>query len=205
MRLIKPFGLAALIMAVIAAIGASSASAERPTELCKVHTEKSQLECPEGEGVTEDHQHLALGTVWKLLGGAFTILCLNALKLATPLELGEPQLIHTLKLTVTGCGTNAAHDNCTVTADELPLLYLLKTALDQGVLTAVDGSFRVQCANLGINCLYDLKGAEFSMGAQHISAEEVPVEPLGGIFLCPGTEASLDYLLVPYTEHFILE
>jgi len=205
MRLIKLLSLAALAIAVAAAIGASSASAERPTQLCKVHPEKSGLVCPKGEAVTEDHQTLALGTVWKLLAGAFTILCLNALKFATPLELAGAQLVHTLKLTLTGCGTGPDHDNCTVAVDELPLLTLLKTGLDEGVLTAVDGSFTVVCKKLGVNCLYDLEGAEFSMGGQQIVAAEAPVKPLGGIFLCPGTEATLDFVLVPYTNHYILE
>jgi hypothetical protein len=202
MRLIKLFGSAALVMAVIAAIGASSASAERPTQLCKVHP--NELECPEGEGTIEDHQVLAPGTVWRLLSSLINILCLSVLKRATPLELGEPQLVHTLELTFAGCGTGAAHSNCTVSVDQLPLLHLLKIGLDTGVLTALNGSFEVECPNLGIDCLYDLEGAQFSMGNQHTTALQVPVKPLGGPFFCP-PEPKLDFLLVTLEDHFILE
>ncbi|MFI5025744.1 MAG: hypothetical protein ACHQCI_03215 [Solirubrobacterales bacterium] len=200
MRLIKLFGSAALVMAVTAAIGTSSASAEFPTQLCNVHPD--ELVCPEGEATTEDHQVLAPGTVWRLLTPLVTVLCLGALKYATPLELGEPQLVHTLQLSITGCGTNSAHDNCTVTVEKLPLLHLLKIGLDTGVLTALDGSFVVKCP--GLDCLFDLEGAQFSMGNQHTTANQVPVKPLGSKFLCPN-EAKLDYLLITLKDHFILE
>lgn len=206
MRLSKLFALAMLAMAVTVAIGASSVSAYYPTQLCKVHPEPEGLECPDGEATEIDHQVLEPGTTWRLLSSLVTILCLEALKLATPLELAEPQLVHTLHLLITGCGTGSAHNNCTIEVEELPLLHLLKIGLDQGWLTALTGAFRVRCPNLGIDCLYDLEGAQFPMGAQHTTANEVPVHELGGKFFCPG-ESKLDFLLVTLKgeEHYILQ
>jgi len=60
------------------------------------------------------------------------------------------------------------------------------------------------CANLGINCLIDLEGAQFTMGEQHTTAEDVPVVELGGKFFCPG-ESLLDFLLVTLENHYILK
>ncbi|HEX5376617.1 MAG TPA: hypothetical protein VFW48_10730, partial [Solirubrobacterales bacterium] len=128
----------------------------------------------------------------------------SVLKLATPLGLGNPQLVHTLELSFAGCGTGSAHNNCTITVEELPLLHLLKTGLDQGVLTVLTGALRIVCANLGINCLIDLEGAELAMGEQHTTAEDVPVIELGGKFFCPG-EGLLDFLLVTLENHYILK
>lgn len=201
MRLSKLLVLAMLAMAVTALVGASSASALQPTQLCKVHP--GQLVCPAGQAVTEDHQVLAIGTVWKLLTNVATILCLQALKFASPLTLAKPQKVHTLELSIGGCGKTSSHDDCTITVEDLPLLDLLKTGLDAGVLTALDGSLRVQCST-GLDCLFDLEGAEFTMGNQHTTANEAPVIPLGGLFFCPG-EASLDFLLVPLEDHYVLK
>jgi hypothetical protein len=199
MRLIKLLGLAVLALAVTAAIGASSASALKPAQLCKVHL---SLDCPQGQAVTEDHQVLAPGTVWRLLG-SITILCLSALKLATPLELAKPQQVHTLYLELTGCGTGSSHDNCTIEVEELPLLHLLKIGLDAGVLTALNGALRVQCGSF-IDCLIDLEGAEFTMGAQHTTADDVPVRALGNPFFCPAEEPLLDFLLKTLENHYVL-
>lgn len=192
MRLIKMTCLAALVtMAALALAGASSASAEGPTQLCKAHT---GLTCPGGEATTSIHMALPAGMVGKLLTSLITMLCLNILLEEEALGLGNPQSIHTKSLTFTGCGTSSAHNNCTITVEELPLFNLLKTGLDIGVITATNGRTRLQCASIGINCVYDAEGTEFAIGAQHLTAEETPTTELGGKFFCPD-EGFLDGLL----------
>ena len=191
MRLIKMFGLAALAaVAAMAFVGATSASA-LPTQICKVHT---GLLCPAGEARTLTHLTLLEGTVGKLNAG-ITVLCLNVLVHATPLGLGSPQNVHTLASEYTGCGTGSAHDNCTVTVEEQPLGDLLKTGLDQGILLLSSGRTRLKCNNLGIDCIYDTEGVEFSAGAMMLTAEETPVAELGGKFFCPN-EGKLSGLLL---------
>ena len=202
MRLIKMLGIAALAaVAAMAFLGATSASATN-TQLCKTHT---GLTCGAGNGVTSHHMVLTSGTVGKILA-AINILCLGILIQATPLGLGNPQSIHANAvegLMFTGCGTGAAHDNCTVTVQEVPLLDLLKTGLDEGILTATSGRTRLQCPGLGLDCVYDLEGMEFSVGGGHLTATEIPLSELGGSFFCPD-EGFLDGLLEALTDVYTL-
>jgi hypothetical protein len=196
MRLVKLSILGALLAIASSALVGSPASAS--TELCLAH---EGLACT-GNPVETTHSSATTGTVVKLLG-AITILCLGALVEAEVLEGGSPQELHATSLAFTGCGTGSAHNNCTVTTEELPSFELSKTGLDEGLLTAANGQVRLKCTNLGLNCLYDTEGLEFSAGAQHITAEEAPLTELGGKFLCPG-ESSLDALLESLEEAFIL-
>ncbi|HEY5709745.1 MAG TPA: hypothetical protein VIS51_10145, partial [Solirubrobacterales bacterium] len=190
MRLIKMFGLAALAaVAAMAFVGATSASAG-PTLICSNHHE---LLCLPGGHVASIHQVLAEGSIGKLLA-TINVLCLGFLVEATALGLGSPQSIHATSQTFTGCGTGSAHSNCTVTVQEQPLSNLLKTGLDEGVLTATSGRTRLQCSNLGIDCVYDLEGIEFAVGGGHLTANETPTNELGGKFFCPD-EGLLDALL----------
>ncbi len=198
MRLIKMFILAALAaVATMAFVGVTSASAEGDTQLCKVGT---SLLCPAGEARTAIHQVLATGTVGKLLA-LLNILCLSMLRESTALGLANPQVIHALSMSYTGCGTNSAHDNCTITVQELPLSHLLKTGPDEGVLTALNGRTRLQCSG-GIDCVFDTEGLEFTVGAQHLTAEKTPVTELGGKFFCP-KEVQLDWLLVALDPTYV--
>ncbi len=191
------FGLAALAaVAAMAFVGATSASAG-DTQLCKVNT---SLLCPAGEARTAIHQVLATGTVGKLLA-LLNVLCLGVLVEATALGLANPQVVHALSMSFTGCGTGSAHDNCTVTVQELPLSHLLKTGPDEGVLTALNGRTRLQCSG-GIDCVYDTEGIEFAVGAQHLTAEKTPVTELGGKFFCPN-EGALDGLLVTLDPTYV--
>ncbi|HEY5709747.1 MAG TPA: hypothetical protein VIS51_10155 [Solirubrobacterales bacterium] len=199
MRLIKMFGLAALaVVAVMAFVGATSASATS-TQLCSAHT---SLTCGEGDAVTSHHLVLASGTVGKILA-SINILCLGILIEATPLGLGNPQSIHGLTQTYSGCGTGSAHSNCTVSVQEQPLLDLLKTGLDEGVLTALSGRIRLQCPNLGLDCSYDIEGMEFEVGGGHLTANETSLNELGGKFFCPD-EGLLDGLLEALTDVYTL-
>ncbi len=199
MRPIKMFRLAALAaVAAMAFVGATSASATN-TQLCKVHT---SLACPAGEGTASHHMVLVSGSVGKLLGEAINVLCLDILIDATPLGLANPQSIHTLSFTFTGCGTGSAHNNCTVTVQELALADLLKTGLEEGVLTFTNGRIRTQCP--GMDCVYDGAGMEFAVGSQHLTAEETPAVELGGKFFCPN-EGEIDGLFETLTDTYVLE
>ncbi|HEX5375497.1 MAG TPA: hypothetical protein VFW48_04995 [Solirubrobacterales bacterium] len=200
MRLIKMFGLAALAaVAAMAFVGATSASATS-TQLCTAHT---GLACGAGNAVTSHHMVLASGTVGKLLGEAIDVLCLGILIEATPLGLGNPQSIHTTSFTFTGCGTGSAHNNCTVTTEEQPLANLLKTGLEEGVLAFTNGRLRTQCPSVGMDCVYDGEGMEFTVGGQHLTAEESPAFELGGKFFCPN-EGWIDGLFETLTDTYVL-
>ncbi|HEY7949716.1 MAG TPA: hypothetical protein VID51_02660 [Solirubrobacterales bacterium] len=201
MRLIKIFSLAALAaVATMALVGATSASAETSTQLCKVHT---GLTCGAGNEVASHHMVLASGTVGRLLG-IIDVLCLSILIEATPLGLGNPQSIHTTSFLFGGCGTGSAHNNCTISVQEQPLANLLKTGLDAGVLTFTSGRLRTQCASAGIDCVYDGEGMEFTVGGQHLTAEETLALELGGQFFCPN-EGFVDGLFETLTDTYVLE
>jgi hypothetical protein len=228
----KMFGLAAIAAVVtMAFVGVSSASATN-TVLCEV---LEGLSCPAGNEIANNLKnpppykkiHLinsALpggpgtpsGTP-TLLNSTADVLCLNVLVLATPLELGVagPQVIHTDELIFQNCGTNAKHDNCTVTTEELPLLHLLKIGIDEGSLLALAGEVHVKCTIVGfvkINCNYQLNNLLVSIQGPQASgtsngdlhAEEVPLNLVLGGGLCPET-SSLDVLLLPLSPTYIVQ
>jgi hypothetical protein len=226
-RLIKMFGLAAVAaVAAMAFVGATSASATS-TALCTSHP---GLECGLTEAqlltlkhlqeamsepvttpnplvenhVTSVHQVLKTGTVGRLLA-AINVLCLGFLVEADALGLGNPQEVHSLSQSFTGCGTGSAHNNCTVSipTGQQPLFDLLKIGLDQGILTALSGQTRLECPNLGLNCLYDVAGMEFEVGGNELKAENTPTTELGGKFFCPD-EGLLDAELTTLTNAFVL-
>jgi hypothetical protein len=211
MSTLKMLGLASLAaLALTAFFGASSAQA-MDTQLCKVHT---SLTCPAGSEIKTVHAILTAGGpyggVAKILNSTVDILCLTFLYEGEVLGLGNPQLIHTTNLTLAGCGTSSSHNNCTVTAEELPLFDLLKTGLDEGVLTSLNGKKRIKCTILGfvkINCVYDQTGLEYEAtgGAAGgmITAEESPASLEEGEGLCPAA-SSLDFLLQLLEETHIL-
>jgi len=211
-RLIKMFGLAAIAaVAAMAFVGATSASATS-TVLCLEHNVSTGLLCPAGKERTHVHAILAKGEVGRLLS-PISVLCLGVLIESIPLGLAVngPQVIHTAGtvekepgLAFTGCGTGSAHDNCKVTVEELPLSHLLKTGLDQGILLNLSGRTRLVCSNIGINCVYDLEGSEFTAAANHLTAEETPTVELGGKFFCPD-EGFLDGLLENLLPTYILK
>jgi hypothetical protein len=184
MRSIGKIGLAVFAAAVAMAFaGATSASALTSTQLCSVHT---SLTCGAGNGVTSLHQVLKTGTVGRLLA-AISVLCLGFLVEATALGLGNPQEVHSVSQSFSGCGTGSAHNNCSVSipTGKQPLFDLLKTGLDEGILYALSGQARLQCPNLGLDCLYDIAGMEFEVGNNELKAENTPTTELGGKFFCP--------------------
>jgi hypothetical protein len=198
MRLVKLSILAALLAIASSALIGSTASATT-TELCKGH---EGLACSSNR-VSTTHLVSATGTIVELLG-AIGILCLSTLVETGALAGASPQSIHTFSLTFTGCGTGSSHNNCTATVEELPLFDLLKTGLDEGVLTASSGQVQLQCSNLGLDCLYDVAGMEFAAGGGHLTANETEVTELGGKFLCPD-ESTLDSLLEALESAYILQ
>jgi hypothetical protein len=187
----KTFGLAALAaVAAMAFVGATSASATFDTTICK---KDAGLLCEKADQVEKIHLVLKTGTVSELLA-LVNILCLGLLVEATALGLSKLLPIHILKVELTGCGTGSTHSNCTMTTQELPLADLLKTGPDQGKLILLSGRSRLQCPNLGIDCVYDNEGVEFDVGANHMTANEASTNELGGKFFCPD-EGLLDALL----------
>lgn len=134
---------------------------------------------------------------------------LSARSPANRFEIPKVEIIHTLELKLSECGTNINHNNCVVEAIELPLLQLLKTGLDHGVLTALNGQLQVECINVTIfninfTCLYDLTGMELLMKEQHSTAFQVPLRLIEGTAFCP-EEVFEDQLLEMTTESFVLE
>jgi len=201
MRSIGKIGFATLVaVAAMAFVGATSASAEKSTQLCTTHT---SLTCT-GTAATSVHQVLKAGTVGKLLA-AINVLCLGVLVESTALGLSSLQSIHTTAMSFTGCGTGSAHSNCTVSvpAEQQPVSSLLKTGLDAGVLTATSGQTKLVCSNLGLSCVYDVEGMEFEVGSGHLTAEETTTVELGGKFLCP-SEGLLDGLLETLESTYVL-
>src|SRR5262245_9587985 len=158
------FGLTALAaVAAMAFIGATSASAEKNTALCKTHT---SLLCPAGDvWKAGELIHLLNEGVGKLLSSLITVLCLLVLVSAESLGLTEaptPLPVHGT-ISFSGCGSTSAHDNCTATVEEQPLSHLLKTGLDAGTLLALNGRTRLICEDLtifkiDIDCKYDTTG-----------------------------------------------
>ncbi|HEY5708392.1 MAG TPA: hypothetical protein VIS51_03265 [Solirubrobacterales bacterium] len=205
MRSIGKIGLAALAAVVAMSLASATSASATSTQLCKVQT---GLTCPEGQATTSVHMNLAEGTVGKVLGELFNVLCLGYLVEATALGLGNPQSIHATTQTFTGCGTGSAHSNCTVSIQEQPLVNLLKTGLDEGILTATNGRTRLQCSNLGIDCVYDLEGIEFEVADGHLTANETPTNELGEKFECPDEDGEhgdglLDALLETLATTYI--
>jgi hypothetical protein len=208
MRLATALRPALLMLAMmISCTFASTASAEVNTQLCKVH---EGLVCPAGKETTSvSMTNVGAG---KLLNSLAPILCLEVEAKATPLKLDEPptgQVIHVTELGFVGCGTESAHANCIVTTVELPLLDLVKTGLDEGVLKALSGDVHVLCKKAGffgatVDCHYELAGTEFVAGSGHLTAESVPIDFVEGSFYCPG-ENTLDGLLESAEGAYILQ
>src|SRR5258705_2385239 len=172
MRLAQVFSLAVVAAVVVMMVGgASSAAAEFPTQLFK---SCESLVCE--EPATSIHLAIEEGTVGKLLSPLVTLLCLSVLVNASLLSLGEPQKGH-VEFSFSACGSNAAHNNCTLTTEEVPLGYLLKIGEGEGLLVGESGLLRVQCPNLGIDCKYSAAGMEVVVtdpGSGEIT--EAPIE-----------------------------
>lgn len=184
---IRTLGLVAVAaMAAMGLFGASSASATLSTLLCKTHTEPCN----------------SLPTVVHFKGGPMvlvvnpaTVLCLSSLLLSTPLGLGTapaPQQLHNTELLWFNCGTNAAHNDCTVTTTALGIVEMLRTALNVGTGNVLNNRVSIACGEI-INCvygsaesIYSFEGALHTAGAGHglLIGKELVLSKVSGGFLC---------------------
>lgn len=201
-------------LAAAAALGviAPMAAASGETALCKTEEEP----CSEANRVTSLHLALTSGSVLKLLNSTADVLCLTALLTAEVLEPGTPQALHAKELNISGCGTDANHNNCTVTTLELPEADLLRSdAGNYGLLTILSGGTRIKCVIFGfikIDCTYDYTGLEFEFegalnlgsetGGGMLPANEHPASLTEGSGLCP-EESSFDFLLEPLKHVYL--
>jgi hypothetical protein len=145
-RLIKTFGLAAIVtVAATAFIGVSAAAAGN-TALCKSN-EAGALTCADVNKAISIH---AVATDLVFLS-AVNILCGSSLLQATVLPLGAPQVAHITSLTWNDCLLGAT--TCIVTVLKLGLILLLKTAANLGDALFHDTEWRVQCG-IFVNCEY---------------------------------------------------
>jgi len=185
----KMFGLAAIAaVAAMAFIGASSASAEH-TALCK---EAAAL-CPEDKLVKSIH--MTAGTT-VLKTSILTVLCLSSLAeghITSPNYLGAPLVGTLLPIVWSNCGSNAAHDNCSVTTLAGGTISALKTAAGLGTATSENAKVLVLCSGF-LHCVYggpsvgpfNVEGAGHTAGAGKgmFTATELKVPNISG-FLCP--------------------
>lgn len=200
MRYLKSLTLLALVcLGALALLGASSASAEFNTQLCLSPEEEV---C--NEPASEVHVVLKEGTVGKFLSDVIDLLCLEVLVLATLLELGTPHQEGHVDETFRTCGSNATHNNCTITTEEKPFGYLLRTGEKQGVLVAEGGQLRLKCTILGfikIDCSYKAENLEVTIEDPGIGeATDLPIS--GGGNLCP-EETYLDGEMVALEPVYI--
>jgi len=206
MKVFKTLSLTAVAVTAMAFISAPSASATLNTLLCKVHQEP----CPAAS--LPSSIHLVSGTM-VLKTSLVTILCLGSLITGTPLGLGtapSPQIIHLTQITWTGCGTNVAHNNCTVTTIAPGLLDILRTALNLGTDKFLNMQIQMICGEI-TSCTYGgaevagliVEGALHTAEAGHgmFTANELSLPVVGG-FLCAATN-KLTVLYEPL-EHLFL-
>ena len=209
-RLMKMFGLAALAaVAAMAFVGASSASAEFNTTLCK---ELKGLVCPEKlqwkEGETI---HLVQVEPGKLLNSIATVLCLTVLGnlkvLGASLANAPTPLLVDGSFTYKECGTNSTHTNCKeVNETEEGLFHILKTGEHEGIGTGLNGKAHVHCEKvlgfITIDCEYAAEGLKPELSGlepPHVTLEKQPVKLIEGGGLCP-EESKIDALLTPLVD-----
>jgi len=202
MRLVKILGLTIVpAVAAMAFLGPSSAMATFSTSLC--YEESTSLECPAGQRVHEFT--MSAGTVY-FKTSLLTVLCLSS-KMKSLVEsqnnLDNPLQVKVAELTWENCGSNADHNNCTVTNEKLPLFDILKTGADLGTATALGPEVHIVCS--GLNCYYGsavvegfvIESALHTGGAGNgmLTVPQI-LEPHVKGFLCPKT-AHLEALYEP--------
>ena len=192
----------------IAIGGASAASANQATALCKAN----ELPCAEANHVKELHMTLVGTGFLHGLTPLFNVLCLSGLVLGEVLGLASAgtggQQTHLSKLDFTSCGTNSTHTNCEIKQLELPVLVdVLKTAANLGTATGLNGETLVKCniPFIGtIDCIYegaglgfDVKSAGGTDGHGMLNAEATPVNKTAGSGFCSEESTITQGLLEP--------
>ena len=209
MRLIKLIGLAAVAaIAATAFIGASSASATS-TVICT----ENVLVCPAAKSIELKLVHFEALDGKLLIGGGLFVLCEKALLSGEVLMLAAPLPIHLHSLTYTNCKLGAT--GCTVTATNLGLLHLLKTAPNLGELKdlANPTSFttvHVVCG-ASIDCEYKgegltghAKGHNDTTGELgRVTYNEAVVTKVAGGILCPAT-SKLDAVFIDLVDNLYI-
>lgn len=191
MRTINRLGLAvAVASAAIAVASPAAAMAEGSTAICRMN----EPICPAAKRAAGVHGKA--GTVkWKI--GMTTVLCLSSLMEASVegATLANPLHLKTEILTWNNCGTTAAHNNCEVTNEALPLYDVLREAIGlpiEGKATALGWKLKINCSNIFLTCVYGgeigpflLEGAgPFLMPKGGYSATELSMPRLSGGLAC---------------------
>jgi hypothetical protein len=151
-RLIKTSGLVVIVvLAAMAFMGVSSASATNSTAICNENS--APLACPAGKLTTEIHA-VALNKL--IHTSVIDILCKLSLIKGTILDLGtapNPQIGHITELTHHECHRHSGAA-CTVIAPLLGLLLILKTAANLATVQSHLTALRIQCGAL-LDCTYE--------------------------------------------------
>jgi hypothetical protein len=195
-RLIKILGLAAIAaLASMAFIGATSASAD---SFCLEPGHHSN-ECPAAKIYKGNVTGLTNGKTAILLeNGSIkqechsTVLALGSTIKNEGAHIGVEVLVDTGALTFTGCSGLCANAESTRPA------FLLLQALTLDAFITADGAglsrARLFNCTFGIECEYQFKNASqlTAIGTDTIIATNVPLEKVGGSFLCPNNNMSFD-------------
>ena len=194
MRLVKTIGLTALAVAAVLAFAAPSAMAEGSTALCKTNEDPCAKENQIGGVELSNYlpEVKKQPVPFDLKNEIANVLCLDDSMEISALGLANPQLVHVVSASLTGCGTNSNHNNCAYTTEELALLEVLKIGPDRGMVKYLNGKIRTKCTIFGfikIDCVYDQTGLEYEIEggeeAAYMSAEGAPATLAGGSGLCP--------------------
>ena len=205
MRSLRICGMATVAaLAAMALVGVSSAGATFNTQLC--NEDNGTLLCPAGKATTEVH-FVDKGSV--LLSKVVNLTCLETLLSGSVLGLStapKAQEIHLTALTYTHCLT-ASGGSCTIKAETLGLLLVLKTAANLADVAGHGTTIKYTCGVL-INCLYgweELTG--HFLGATlnplfpgHIGYFHAPLKRISGF--CPET-AELDALFISLQDVYV--
>jgi hypothetical protein len=180
---VKAFCLSTVAALAVMAFAQVAPAMATNTQLCKVHQEPCG-----GNAVTA--VHLIAGTsIFQTSIG--TVLCLSTLIVGKAGALAAPQKITVTTLTIEKCGTDKDHSNCKLTNLALPVIDVLKTALNLGTTTWLGWEVLLSCP--GMHCVYggpEVAGFTFQ-GALHteaghgrLIATTLSIPKVEG-FLCP--------------------
>lgn len=209
MRIVKFISVGVALLAGLGMSGLVSVAAGEGTALCKTHEDP----CESTNLVKELH---AVAGTTILKTSILTVLCLSSLanvKVEAPyLAEGTNPLGATFsELTWANCGSNKAHNNCSVTNLKLPLLDVTRTVLNLGTVNALNAEILILCGE-SIHCIYGgaeakgftITGALHTAEAGHgmLSASELSVPKVGG-FLCP-SESKWTALYEPLEHVYVV-
>lgn len=189
MRYLKTFGLAAVAaMAAMAFVGASSASANQSTALCKEAS--ALLACPAAQLVTSLH---GVAENPLLHSSLVNVLCASSLVKASVLGLGKPQVAHLQELTWTGCHTHGG-TGCTVSTLLTGLFNVLKLSTTDAHATSTGGTVVLVECGAFIHCSYGGTPTLLAEGSPAVLKASTTVkrdETGHASFFCPETSTWL--------------